>query len=157
VIAGVLAVLLAAGGGYGGYQFVLSRPVKVEYRGMSVEVPRAWSQKAENQDGPRLLVADNTASWLTSPTVEGVYMELRQATKLPTTGSPPQGCTSGPPDGGQIGDQQLATFQYACGSRPSVIDQYRQVNGTTLLRIEVRDDDPAGRQAVLDSVSYHAP
>ncbi|TDD57130.1 serine/threonine protein kinase [Kribbella antibiotica] len=154
IIAGVLAVLLAAGGGYGGYEFVLSRPAKVEFSGLSVEVPRSWSQKVESQTGPKLLVADNTAAWLTSPTVEGVYLELAQNTKLPTAGSPPQGCTSGGPDGGQIGDQKLATFQYACGNQPSVIDQYRQVNSTTLLRIQVRDDSAAGRQAVLDSASY---
>ncbi|MFK4083969.1 serine/threonine-protein kinase [Kribbella sp. NPDC020789] len=157
VIAAVLAVLLAAGGGYGGYQFVLSRPVKVDYLGLSVKVPRAWSQKAESADGPRLLVADSTATWLTDPKVEGVYLEFVKQSKLPTTTTPPSGCNAVPPDGGTINGQQLATFRYTCGDQPSVIEQYRQLNSSTLIRIQVRDDDPAGRQAVLDSVGYQAP
>ncbi|WP_405063792.1 serine/threonine protein kinase [Kribbella sp. NBC_01505] len=157
VLAGLLAVLLAAGGGYGGYQFVLSRPVKVEYGGLSVQVPRAWSQKAENAQGPRLLVASSTATWQTNSGVEGAFLEVQQATKLPTTVAPPPGCSAPPPpDGGTIGDQALATFRFSC-SGPSVIEQYRQLNPTTLLRIQVRDDDAVGRQTVLDSVAYKAP
>jgi serine/threonine protein kinase len=153
VIAALAAILLAAGGGYGGYQLVLTRPVQVEFRGLSVEVPRVWSQKAENPTGPRLLVSSDTSSWQTSSEEEGVFLEVMQASALPRTTTPPPGCQPDTPDGGEIGDQKLATFRYDCDG-PSVIEQYRQLNNTTLLRIQVRDDNPERREKVLSSVEY---
>jgi hypothetical protein len=155
VLAVLAAVLLAAGGGYGGYQLVLTRPVKVEYRGLSVEVPRIWEQKAENADGPRLLVSSNTEEWQGSPDIEGVFLEVVQATKLPTTTTPPPGCQADTtPDGGQTGGQALATFRYSCGDGPSVTEQYRQLDNTRLLRIQVRDDNSERRERVLNSAEY---
>ncbi|GAB3938793.1 serine/threonine-protein kinase [Kribbella albertanoniae] len=154
VIAGLLAVLLAAAGGYGGYQFVLSRPVKVESGRLSVEVPRAWSQKAEDTGAQRLLVATSTAQWQTDPRVEGVYVEVINGSKLPTTTSPPPGCRPAVPTGGQVGDQALATFRYECSDGPAVIEQYRQLDAATQLRIQVRDEDPKGSQTIVDSATY---
>jgi eukaryotic-like serine/threonine-protein kinase len=154
VIATLAALLLAAAGGYGGYQLVLTRPVKVEYRGMSVEVPRTWSQKAEDATGPRLLVSANTANWRASSDVEGVFMEVVPASALPTTTTPPPGCQPDTPDGGEVDGQKLATFRYSC-SGPSVAEQYRQLNSTTLLRTQVRDDNAERREEVLNSAAYN--
>ncbi|GAA0570437.1 serine/threonine protein kinase [Kribbella sandramycini] len=153
VIALVLAVLLAAGGGYGGYQFVLARPMQVSYQQFSVEVPRAWSQQAENADGPRLLVSTDTANWQTSPTADGVFIELVKESKLPTAPKPPPGCTGGTPDGGSSNGQQLATFRYSCAGH-SVDEQYRQIDGSTLLHIQVRDENPTTRSKVISTVKY---
>jgi eukaryotic-like serine/threonine-protein kinase len=120
---------------------------------MSVEVPRVWEQKAENATGPRLLVSTDTANWQTSSQVEGVFMELLPAATLPTTTSPPPDCQPDTPDGGEAEGQKLATFRYSC-TGPSVAEQYRQLNSTTLLRIQVRDDNSERREKVLNSATY---
>jgi hypothetical protein len=46
------------------------------------------------------------------------------------------------------------TFQLSCGSNPRIVEQYRQVNSTTLLRIQVRSADEKTRTSVLDSAAY---
>lgn len=153
VIAALVAVVLAAGGAYGGYELVLSRPVQVEYEGLSVEVPRVWAQKAEDANGPRLLVSSDTAKWQTDSGTEGVFLEIVPATALPRTTTPPPGCDPDTPDGGQTDSQNLATFRYSCDG-PSVIEQYRQLNSTTLLRVQVRDDNGERREQVLNSAEY---
>lgn len=148
VIATVLAVVLAAGGGYGGYRYVLSRPVKVEANGLSVEVPREWSQKA--QADTQLLVATDTAGWQTDTSVEGVYLGLVASSTLPTSATAPEGCTSLTPETSDT----TATFRYSCNNVPTVVEQYRKVDDSTLLRVQVREDNPKKRQAVLDSAAY---
>lgn len=150
VITTLAAVVLAAGGGYGGYQYVLSRLVKVENKPLSVEVPRTWSQKAVDQ-GNSLLVSTSTANWQSNPQIEGVFLGLVTGSTLPRSTTAPQGCTAGTPDTSQ---QQVVTFQYSCNQGPDVVEQYRQVDKTKQLRIQVRESDPKLRQTVLNSVSY---
>jgi hypothetical protein len=152
-IAALAAVVLAAGGGYGGYQYVLSRPVKVDNGPLSVEVPHAWSQKAVDP-GKSLVVSTDTATWRTNPDTEGVFVGLVPATTLPTSATAPDGCTAGSPDRSTAGDQQIVTFRHSCDGHPSVVEQYRQVNPTTQLRIQVRDDNNPQRETVLNSVTY---
>jgi len=127
----------------------------VESGGLSVEALRDWSQKAEDNAAHRLLVAKNTAKWQTDPSVEGVFVQVVNGTKLPTTGTPPPGCQPDTtPDGGQTADgQQLATFRYDC-SGPSVTEQFRQLNSSTQLQIQVRDDNSTTRETVVNSVQY---
>jgi hypothetical protein len=128
----------------------------VEYDRLSVEVPREWTQKAQNETGPRLLVSSDTARWQTDNGVEGVFMEIVRASSLPKTTSPPPGCQpDATPDGGQAGDQDLATFRYSCDG-PSVVEQYRQLDESRLLRIQVRDDNAERRERVLNSATYSA-
>jgi serine/threonine protein kinase len=150
VITTLAAVVLAAGGGYGGYEYVLSRLVKVENKPLSVEVPRAWSQKAVDP-GNSLLVSTSTATWRTDPKIEGVFVGLVSGATLPSSTTAPQGCTAGTPDTSQ---QQVVTVQYSCSQGPDVVEQYRQVDRTRQLRIQVREADPKLRQTVLNSASY---
>jgi hypothetical protein len=150
VITTLAAVVLAAGGGYGGYEYVLSRLVKVENKPLSVEVPRAWSQKAVDQ-GNSLLVSTSTATWRTDPKIEGVFVGLVSGATLPSSTTAPQGCTAGTPDTSQ---QQVVTFQFSCSQGPDVVERYRQVDKTRQLRIQVREADPKLRQTVLNSASY---
>ncbi|TCC04393.1 serine/threonine-protein kinase [Kribbella soli] len=149
VFTALAAVVLAAGGGYGGYQYVLTRPVNVENRGLSVEVPRQWGEQATADKS--LVVSTNTSTWQTDPDTEGVYLGLVNATQLPTSASPPPGCTGGG-DPEKSGD--VVTFRYSCNDVPTVLEQYKKVNDTTLLRVQVRDDNPKTRQAVVDSATY---
>jgi eukaryotic-like serine/threonine-protein kinase len=153
VIAAIVAVVLAAAGGYGGYQLVLSRPVKVTSNDLSVEVPRAWSQKAENVTGPRLLVSSDTSQWQTSRTVEGVFLEVVNGSTLPTTATPPPDCRPGSVDRGQSDGHDMVTFRYGCDG-PAVVERYRQLDGGKLLRIQVRDANPTRRDEVLSSATY---
>ncbi|TDW90298.1 serine/threonine protein kinase [Kribbella pratensis] len=149
VLTTLAALVLAAGGGYGGYQYVMTRPVKVESKPLSVEVPRNWHQKAVD-DGKSLVVSTNTSKWQTDPNTEGVYVGVMNATQLPTSATAPEGCTGGTPE--KSGN--VVTFRYSCDDVPTVIEQYKQVNATTLLRIQVREDNPTTRQEVLDSAKY---
>jgi serine/threonine protein kinase len=151
VIALLVALVLAAGGGYGGYRYVLSRPVKVEANGLSVEVPRAWSQKA--QSSTQLLVSQNTSAWRANSSVEGVYVGLIDGTTLPKTASPPPDCSGGTnPDT----SDNAVTFRYGCQG-PTVVERFRQLEGGKQLRIQVRDDNPTQRETILDSAEYQAP
>ena len=47
-------MILAGGGGYGGYQLVMSRPVTVAESPVSVEVPRSWDEKSAQKARVRL-------------------------------------------------------------------------------------------------------
>ena len=149
VLTALAAVVLAAGGGYGGYQYVLTRPVKVESKGLSVEVPRQWGEQATADKS--LVVSTDTSTWQTNPDTEGVYVGLVSATQLPTSASAPPGCTGGD-TGEKSGD--VVTFRYNCNNVPTVLEQYKKVNATTLLRVQVRDDNAKGRQSVVDSATY---
>jgi hypothetical protein len=149
VFTALAAVVLAAGGGYGGYQYVLTRPVKVENKGLSVEVPRQWGEQATADKS--LVVSTDTATWQTNPQTEGVYVGLVNATQLPTSASAPPGCSGADPE--TSGDD-VVTFRYSCNNVPTVLEQYKKVNDTTLLRVQVRDDNPKSRQAVVDSAAY---
>ena len=97
-IAAVLAVVLAAGGGYGGYELVMSRPVTVKDNSerLSVKVPREWTQKSVNtaqNSQPALLISTDTAAWQNQQNVQGVFVGILGTSALPTSGTPPKDCT----------------------------------------------------------------
>jgi hypothetical protein len=153
VITALAAVVLAAAGGYGGYQYVLTRPVEVDNNPLSVEVPRDWHQKAVDA-GKSLVVSTDTSAWQTDAKTEGVYVGLADATQLPDSVTAPTGCRAG--SGARSSDQKTVTFQLTCSSGPSIVEQYRQVNENTQLRIQVRATDTATRTDVLNSAKYQA-
>jgi hypothetical protein len=155
-IAAVLAVVLAAGGGYGGYQLVMSRPVKVEDNSqrLSVEVPREWSQKSVNTaqgSAAALLVSTDTAGWQNERPVKGVFVGVQSTPTLPTNGTPPKDCAVSDTNNADVGARKAVTFTYNCGST-TVKERYLVLSGTESVRIQVRDNDQAELQTVLDSV-----
>lgn len=155
-IAALLAVVLAGGGGYGGYQLVMSRPVTVkdDSKQLSVQVPREWVQKsvkAASGGQPALLVSTNTTAWQNQAAEPGVFVGLLTKGAVPTKPTPPAGCTTdGEPDTRNVGDQKAVTFTYTCVT--DVVERYLQLSTGTLVRIQVRDNDPAELRKVLDSV-----
>ncbi|WP_432944551.1 serine/threonine-protein kinase [Kribbella sp. CA-253562] len=154
-IAAVLAVLLAGGGGYAGYQLVMSRPVAVTEDNVQVEVPRNWDQKSTQKVPFALLVSEDTSAWPSDSNTSGVFVGLVDQTALPTTGAAPAGCS---PDGTETtpaGDEQRVTFKYNCDDNADVMEQYRKVSGKQLLRIQVRGEDPQELADVLNSVTYN--
>jgi hypothetical protein len=126
----------------------------VETDHLSVDVPRSWSQKAVDP-GKSMVVSTNTSTWQSNSDTEGVFVGLVASSTLPDSATAPPGCTAGAADRGRTPDgQQIVTFQHSCGDHPSVVEQFRQVNDTTQLWIQVRDDNNAGRVKVLNSATY---
>jgi eukaryotic-like serine/threonine-protein kinase len=149
----VLALLLAAGGGYGGYRLILSRPATVTEGNLSVKVDRAWDQRSSNAAGSALLVTTDTAKWQQSADVPGVYLELKRGEKVPKVGKPPAGCeleTSNP------GTGDNALYYYKCiGAQGLVGERYQSVdNGTAVLWTQVRGSDRQALTDVLASATY---
>jgi hypothetical protein len=149
VLTALAAVVLAAGGGYGGYQYVLTRPVTVENSPLSVKVPREWDEKATGDQS--LLVSTNAANWQSGAQADGVYLGVVNANQLPANTPVPDGCSS--PN--RVVAGKVATFTYSCDNVAPVVEQYKLVkNDTLLLRIQVRTSDGKIRQQVLDSAQY---
>ncbi|MFI5710933.1 serine/threonine-protein kinase [Kribbella sp. NPDC051620] len=153
VITVVLALILAAGGGYGGYRLVMSRPVTVEQDNMSVKVPRSWDQKS-TEDKTKLLVSPDTANWVTNSTVPGVYLE-KLTGELPKIGKVPVGCTS---TGPAVPGNNMVTFYYQCQDPATKVtstvgERYQTAIAGTVLRTQARDTDNAEVQRVLDSAT----
>jgi hypothetical protein len=149
----VLALILAAGGGYGGYRLVMSRPVTVEQDNMSVKVPRAWDQKS-TQDKTKLLVTPDIEHWVTNSAVPGVYLE-KLTGDLPKTGKVPTGCTL---TGDAVPGNNMVTFYYQCQDAATKVtttvgERYQKAIAGTVLRTQARDTDNQEVQRVLDSAT----
>jgi hypothetical protein len=155
-IAAVLAVVLAAGGGYGGYELVMSRPVTVKDNSerLSVKVPREWTEKSVNtadNSKPALLISTNTTDWQNQQNVDGVFVGIQGTSTLPANGTPPKNCTAGDKNSDNVGDRKAVTYTYNCG-QSTVKERYLALSGSESVRIQVRDSDQAELQTVLDSV-----
>ncbi|GAA0943078.1 hypothetical protein GCM10009554_36140 [Kribbella koreensis] len=159
VITVVLALVLAAGGGYGGYRLVLSRPVTVETGSFSVKVPRTWDQKSAQGEG-KLLVTTDTEHWQNDAKVPGVFLETLNgaaAAALPKTPKVPVGCSLATQN--EMPDQKTITFNYGCadstGARSNVGERYQMViPGQVVLRSQVRSTSLTEIDRVLDSARY---
>lgn len=152
-VATVAGLLLAAGGAYGGYELVMSRPVTVMSEGLSVQVPREWGQKSiTGGQVPQILVSTNTQQWQTGD-VPGVYLGRRTTGTLPAKPNPPTGCQAGTPSNADVGSHTAVTFTYSCGKN-TVIEQYVQTNVDASVWIQVRGTDADQLQKVLNSATY---
>jgi hypothetical protein len=159
VITVVIALILAAGGGYGGYRLVMSRPVTVATDVLSVKVPRTWDQKSQGKTN--LLVTEDAATWQSDSKVPGVYVETLSGAagaKLPTTGRTPTGCTvTGQND---QANEKMITFYYECtdsatGVKSRVGERYQEVvPGTVVLRTQARSSTVQEVDTVLGSAIY---
>jgi eukaryotic-like serine/threonine-protein kinase len=153
VIAAVAGLLLAAAGGYGGYELVMSRPVTVVSGSLAVQVPREWSEKSiTGGEVPELLVSTDTQHWQTGD-VPGIYMGMRTTATLPTKPNPPTGCTAGTPSNADVGSQVAVTFNYTCGKN-TVIEQYVRTSESRSVWIQVRGTDADQLQTILSSATY---
>ncbi|GAB2564678.1 serine/threonine-protein kinase [Kribbella endophytica] len=154
-IAAALAVILAGGGGYAGYQLVMSRPVDVAESPVSVQVPRSWDEKSAQKDPSfALLISENTKDWQRVATTSGVFIGVLDQSALPINGTAPSGCKQSGTDT-PTAENPRVTFRYDCDSGANVMEQYRQIPGDKLLRIQVRGDDPQQLTDVLNSVTYN--
>ncbi|MFK4084752.1 serine/threonine-protein kinase [Kribbella sp. NPDC020789] len=166
VAATVAAALLGGAGGYLGWQYGVQRQwvqVADQQHGLSVKLPRdwagtrtagAWRPAGATSDLPALLVsADNTAWSSAAEKVPGVFVGVLPDGERPSAGAlpGPSGCAVTPM---RVEDGETATATYAgCPAGMTTYERVRQFNGS-LVRIQVRAEDAAEAQQVLDSVSY---
>jgi hypothetical protein len=153
-VAAVTGIVLAAAGGFGGYELVSNRPVTVKAEGLSVKVPREWKQKAVNKVPPALLISTDTANWRTNNTVAGVYLGKQNTATVPTTAPTVAGCEPTPSQSDAVNAEQ-ATFRYTCSNSTTLIQRFAKLSGTQSLWIQVRGSDLDEVQQVLDSASTY--
>jgi serine/threonine protein kinase len=166
VAATIAAALLGGAGGYLGWQYGVNRQsVRVEDRQqvLSVELPRGWT-RTRSGDGwqpqgspsslPGLLVSDDNSSWNKADAkVPGVFAGVLPPGDLPAAaGLPgPAGCTVSPV---WAADESMATAKYVgCPAGMTTYERVKQFQGQ-LVRIQVRAEDNAEAEKVLDSVDY---
>jgi serine/threonine protein kinase len=166
VAATVAAALLGGAGGYLGWQYGVQRQwvqVVDQQQGLSVKLPRDWSDSrtgggwrpaGATSDLPALLVtSDNTAWTDAAQKIPGVFVGvLPEGTRPAASTLPgPAGCTATPV---RVEDAETATATYAgCPAGMTTYERVRQVSGS-LVRIQVRAEDAALAEQVLDSVNY---
>jgi hypothetical protein len=165
VIAGLAALVLAAGGGIAGYEIVSRRPVKVadSSHRLTVEAPRSWSQMSINgwtppggQKQPGMLVSVNTGDWQSATGAQGVFVGISPGTTLPATAPAPSGCEllGGAPDRRPVGDKTAVTFRFSCSDRSTVVERFVQVAAQESLRVQVRAATPQQAEDILSTATY---
>lgn len=166
VAATIAAALLGGAGGYLGWQYgVHLQWVKVEDKQqvLSVELPRGWTRtragdgwQPQGSTGslPGLLVSDNNSAWGEADAkVSGVFAGVLPPGDLPAAaGLPgPAGCTVSPE---RVDKPSVATAKYVgCPAGMTTYERVEQIEGR-LVRIQVRAEDNAQAEKVLDSVDY---
>ncbi len=157
---GVLAVVIGLGGGYVVHRAV-NRTVEItdDEGTLSVSVPGSWTT-VEARDGwippgttddQPAVAAGSRSAWRSSG--EGVFVGLLEGRALPTTMPQHPECDkAGQPYNDRQGGDDLRTVVYT--DCPGVIvERVVQVNTDRLLWVQVRSDDRATANRVLDSVS----
>ena len=164
-VVALAAVLLVAGavGGYVVWRQTHQDVTLEDSRGvLSVTVPADWS-KAVSEKGwtpsdssivePGLSSGDGP-DWASASDGQGVFAGLLPENKLPRTMPQHQGCDSvGKAERSTSGEPSLTVVSTGCPG--VIIEQATQVSATKLLWVQVRGDDLATAQKVLESVQTH--
>ena len=130
---------------------------------LSVELPRDWTG-TRTGDGwrpqgatgslPGLLVSGDNNAWSKSDArVPGVFAGVLPAGELPLAAAlpGPAGCAVSPE---RNENADTATAKYAgCPTGMTTFERVKKINGS-LIRIQVRAEDAAQAEQVLDSVEY---
>jgi len=165
VAATVAAALLGGAGGYLGWQYgVQHQTVRVmdKSQALSVELPREWARtrsgagwqpQGATSQLPGLLVSSDNSRWTGSDAdVPGIFIGVLPSGQLPkaATLTAPKNCAVST----QTDEQSTATVKYAdCPAGMTTYERVKQF-GEKLVRIEVRAEDAAQAEQVLDSVEY---
>jgi hypothetical protein len=166
VAATIAAALLGGAGGYLGWQYGVQRQsVRVvdQQQVLSVELPRDWT-RTRTGDGwrpqgatgvlPGLLVSGDNNAWSKSDAqVPGVFVGVLPTGELPAAAAlpGPAGCTVSPE---RTDKDSMATAKYlGCPAGMTTYERVEQIQGS-LIRIQVRAEDSAQAERVLDSVDY---
>ncbi|WP_112238806.1 serine/threonine-protein kinase [Kribbella monticola] len=166
VAATIAAAVLGSAGGYLGWQYGVQRQrVRVvdQQQVLSVELPRSWARTRAGEGWrpqgstntlPGLLVSADNDSWSKADRkVPGVFAGVLPPGELPSAaGFPvPTGCTV---SSDWVDKPSVATAKYVgCPAGMTTYERVKEIRGA-LVRIQVRAEDDAQAQRVLDSVDY---
>jgi eukaryotic-like serine/threonine-protein kinase len=162
----IAAALLGGAGGYLGWNYGVERQwvrVADQQQVLSVELPRDWTGSRAG-DGwqpagatgrlPGLLVSADNAGWSNSDAkVPGVFAGVLPPGELPTatTLPGPAGCAE---SAERVDKPFTATAKYVgCPAGMTTYERVQQIQGA-LVRIQVRAEDGAQAERVLDSLAY---
>ncbi|WP_191907824.1 serine/threonine-protein kinase [Nocardioides cynanchi] len=165
--AAVLALVLLAAGGLGGFALWRQGHQQVTLTdaqgALSVTVPQSWGRDVA-RDGwtppastttyPAVSSGDGP-SWATSG--QGVFVGLMPETTLPKTlpQHPLCGGIGQPDPASYRGDPAVTVTSSGCRGSDLIIERVVQVTSTELLWVQVRSDDEATARDVLGSVRTH--
>ncbi len=165
--AAVLALVLIAAGGLGGFalwRHTHAHVTLTDTQGaISVTVPRSWDRRVAT-DGwtppnsttsyPAVSIGDGPG-WATSG--QGVFVGLMPEIKLPTILPQHPRCqtVSKPNPASFRADPATTVTSSGCPGAAVIIERAVQVTSTELLWVQVRGDDASTARGVLDSVRTH--
>lgn len=167
-VAGVLVLALGGGAGWALERASTTERTVDDATGtISVTVPEAWTAQVDPeqwipQDGDReqpALSAGSRSGWNTSATPSpGVFVGLLNGEKLPTRVPQHPDCerSRSPIFDDRDGDRSMTVFFDGCPGADLTVERVVQVNESQLLWVQVRSDDRATANRVLDSVSVFA-
>ena len=168
LVAGVL--VLALGGAAG---WVLERTVTAERTlddatgTISVTVPQEWTAHVDPEqwtpaDGGQAqpsIATGSTAGWNTDDTpAPGVFVGILVGDKLPTRVPQHADCegdTIGPIRDEREGDESMTVFFTQCPGPGFTVERVVQVNSSQLLWVQIRSEDRATANRVLESVTTY--
>jgi eukaryotic-like serine/threonine-protein kinase len=164
-LVGVAALALGGGAGYAVQRATAptDRTVTDAYDTLSVTVPQGWDREATDgwlppnaEDGPRLsaVSAGTRADWSGSEDGQGVFAGLLTSTELPEElpAHPECGSTGRTVQDSQDGEDSLTAVYSDCPGGTVVAERTVLVTANTLLWVQVRADDRATLNDVLESV-----
>jgi eukaryotic-like serine/threonine-protein kinase len=167
-VVGLLALAVGGGAGYAAQQRLrpTERSVSDSTGTLTVTVPSDWDE-ADSLDGwtppetdsqmPALSVGTST-SWATEgQNAEGVFLGLLSSTELPDAvpQHPECGSAGRTVDDTRNGDASKTVVYSACPGETVLVERVVQVSTNTLLWVQIRSDDLATANHVLDSVETH--
>lgn len=120
-----------------------------------VQATDGWTPPGESQLLPALSVG-SAADWQQDPGTQGVFLGVEPGDTLPELlpGHPECATTGDPLTDAVDGDPMVTVVHTGCGSQDGVvIERVRQVADSRQLWIQVRSDDRATANVVLDSVT----
>lgn len=166
VAATVAAAVLGCASGYLGWQYGVQRQwVRVvdQQQVLSVELPRDWATTRAGNGWqpagasaalPGLLVSSDNKTWSRpAAKIPGVFAGVLPAGELPPSATlpTPAGCTAAPERADKLG---IASATYInCPAGMTTVEHVKRLNGA-LVRIQIRAEDAAQAEQVLDSVAY---
>ncbi|MDR7253330.1 hypothetical protein J2X46_002315 [Nocardioides sp. BE266] len=164
MVAGLLALVVGGGGGWALERAATTDRSLDDATGtISVTVPEAWTAQVdpdqwiptEGQREQPAISAGTRSGWNTSADpAPGVFVGLLQGEKLPTRVPQHPDCerSRSPIFDERDGDRFMTVFFDGCPGADLTVERVVQVNESQLLWVQVRSDDRATANRVLDSV-----
>ncbi len=165
--AGVLALVAGAGAGWGVERAVASERTLVDDTGtISVTVPQEWTSQvdpgqwtpADGQQEQPSIASGAREGWNTDDDpAPGVFVGILVGDTLPSRVPQHPTCAAGAPliEDLQDGDASMTMFFTGCPGADVTVERVIQLASNRLLWVQVRSDDRATANQVLESVTTY--